>query len=357
MLSRLLATAALSIGLWLPSTSGAVTTTESAQYLLIGTSINDAVLASNFELGANTSSVPMSGLSLAEPFPPPNTLTVDVGVSSDGNIAVVDPVGQFNFSDLDIYADPAIGVQCAGSAIDCNNGDSNTTFNGLAFPANGLTGSVDFTNLNLELDTARTEINGLPATSTIDLTGDGGKISGGTTTINLVSGLNIIDIITNTSGETDFVLENANLVIDGGADSSVIFRVEDDANMSVSQSAIVVGDGGIGLNNVMFFSDKDDNDTHFNLSNAVVNGVAFWDLSNYVDPSEINFNNVQGCTQAVGNKVNAGQNVRLTRCGYGVPEPNTGLLLTLAVVCLSLGWPGRGQPALVRGSSRTRLTR
>ena len=83
----------------------------------------------------------------------------------------------------------------------------------------------------------------------------------------------------------------------------------------------------------MFFSDKNDNDTHFSLSNVVVNGVAFWDLSNYVDPSEISFNNVQGCTQAVGNKLNTGQDVRLTRCGYAaVPEPTTSLLLGLGLV-------------------------
>ena len=338
MLSRSCAIATLFIGFWIPSTSRAVTTTHSAQYLLIGKSINDAVIASNFELGANRSAVPQSGLTLVEPFPPPNTLTVATGVSDDGNVAVVDPAGQFNFSNLDIFADPAIGVQCAGSTSSCNNGDSSTTFNGLPFPANGLTGGVDFTSLNLELDAARTEINSLAATGTIDLTAAGGKISGGTTTINLVGGLNIIDIITNTGGATDFLLENVNLVIDGAADSSVIFRVEDDANMLITQSAIVVGDGGIGLNDVMFFSDKNDDDTHFSLSNVVVNGVAFWDLSNYVDPSEISFNNVQGCTQAVGNKLNTGQNVRLTRCGYAaVPEPTTSLLLGLGLLGVAVG--------------------
>ena len=120
----------------------------------------------------------------------------------------------------------------------------------------------------------------------------------------------------------------------------MIFRVEDDANMKVSNSAIVVGDGGIGLDDVMFFSDKDDNDTHFDLSNVVLNGVALWDLSDYGDPSEISFDNVQGCMQAVGNKLNTGQNVRLTRCSFSttpIPEPGTGFLLGTGLAALALG--------------------
>jgi len=324
-----------------PGGAFALTTTESERFLLIGGAIDDAVLASNFELGANQSATPQSGLSLGQPFPPANTLPVASGISGDGNVAVLDSSGQFKFSDLDIHADASIGVQCAGSANSCNGQASNTSFNGSAFPANGLSGNVDFTALRQELDTARTVINALTTTGTIDLTLDGGKISNETHRVDLLEGLNVIDIITNTGGETDFQLENSNFVIDGASGSSVIFRVEDDANMLVSQSAIVVGDGGIGLDDVMFFSDKYDNDTHFSLSNVVVNGVAFWDLSDFTDPSEIGFNNVQGCTQAVGNKLNTGQDVRLTRCSFSttapIPEPSTAFLLAVGLASLALG--------------------
>ena len=335
--ARRVALAALLL-LWLPVGAAALSTVESQPYLLIGNAINDAVLVSNFEIGANQAAVPMPGLTLVEPIPG-NTLPVFQGISGDGNVAVVDPDGQFNFSNLAIYAD--VGVECAGSAGDCNNGDSGTTFNTLPFPANGLTGNVDFSALTAELNAAKVAINALLATDTIDLTADGGKISGGTTTITLDPGLNVIDIITNTSGATDFLIENANFVIDGPADSSVIFRVEDDANMIVSQSALLVSDSGIGLDDVLFFSDKNDNDAHFNLSNVVVNGVAFWDLSMFTDPSEIVFNNVQGCTQVVGNKVNAGQDVRLTNCGFApIPEPGTLVLLAIGLSGLAIAGGG-----------------
>ena len=134
----------------------------------------------------------------------------------------------------------------------------------------------------------------------------------------------MIDIDT---GGNDLLLENTNLVFDGPSDAFAIVRVPDDANFNVSQSAILVGDGGIGLNNVLFFSDKADTDAHFNFNNLLVNGVAFWDLA--MTGSESVWNNVQGCTQVVGDKVNL-NDVRLTNCAYvgaQVPEPSTLLLL------------------------------
>jgi hypothetical protein len=51
-----------------------------------------------------------------------------------------------------------------------------------------------------------------------------------------------------------------------------------------------VGDRGIGLDSVPIYSDRNDNNAHFNFSNMLVNGIAFWDLSMFTDPSEIVLN-------------------------------------------------------------------
>ena len=115
-----------------------------------------------------------------------------------------------------------------------------------------------------------------------------------------------IDLVGN-----DLELSNQNLLIDGPADAFAIFRIPDDGNFKVSQSNIVVGNSGIGLNNVLFYTNKPDNNQHINVSDAIVNGVAFWDLG--MKGGEITLNNVQGCTQVVADKINS-NNVRLNNC-------------------------------------------
>ena len=77
-------------------------------------------------------------------------------------------------------------------------------------------------------------------------------------TYNAPSGLSVVDI--ETGNGNDFLIENATLVIDGPANSFVIFRLPDGTNLNVSNGNILVGDGGIGLNNVLFVSDSPDND-------------------------------------------------------------------------------------------------
>ena len=77
----------------------------------------------------------------------------------------------------------------------------------------------------------------------------------------------------------------------------------------------------------------------------------------FADPSGISLNNVQGCTQLIGNKVNAGQDVRLTNCGFvAAPEPNTGLLVALGLVGMLLGLPRPGSVARRGARNRGRYT-
>ena len=107
-----------------------------------------------------------------------------------------------------------------------------------------------------------------------------------------------------------------------------------------------MGTSGIGLNNVMFFSDREDNNAHFALSNSVVNGITFATLAQ--TGGEINFQNVQGCTQLIADKINL-SDIRLARCAFGggglqpgpvnVPEPiSIGLF---AAGLAGVGWQRR----------------
>jgi len=307
--------------------AAAFSTTQSQQYLLIGNGpVNDstgqftnkgvgnAVDVSNFELGANQKAVPSpSDPTLAGNVPPlpAGIAPVGVGIFGNGNLAITHPDGTFTLSNVDVYAD--LGIDCAQAAGGCDDDSSSSFFNppGNPIPMNGVTGNVDFAALLDELTDARTEISALAQTGTLDTSGNGGKITSDTS-VTLGPGLNVIDILT---GGNDFSLENANLVVDGPPGAVAIFRVNDDANFKISNGNILVGDGGIGLNSVLFVSLKPDNATHFDFSNTVLNGVAFWDLGTL--GSEISVDNGQGCTQFIGDKIVL-QNVRVGRCAFTV---------------------------------------
>jgi len=324
-------------------------TDEIGDYLLIGNgpvTLADAVDTDNFEFGANKAMVPATsecgpGLAGNVPALPPNTLPVFSGISGDGNVAIikVSPDGVFNIQDVGVFADK--GIEVAAPTADAgDDGTSESYFNDPQYPNTfdgiadctffagdppmliddpnfaGVTAGVDFTALIAELYGpvgARAVIPSLVQTDTLDVSsglGSGGQgvIQSTTVTINLVPGLNVIDVVT--GGGVDFLLDNSNLVIDGPTNSFAIIRIPDDANFIISNGNVLVGDGGMGLNNVIFYSENAENNVHFNFDNTILNGVAFWTLE---PEGEININNSQGCTQLVADKINL-NDVRFTRC-------------------------------------------
>ena len=339
-------------------------TVESSQYMIIARNRvngNTDIATNNFELGAMKAPVPCTDNFLnngstggptllgAVPMIPAHAKPLYQGIGGRGNMAVTDPQGSFELQDVGVYANPSIGIRVAGTSFSLNK-SSNSFFNdpmhfpntfnpitqtGWAVNPNdadqstridppdnngfnaGVTYGFNHSALLSELNSARTAINGLAATSVLN-TGNG--IINSDTTINLAPGLNVIDILTNNN---DFLLSNANLVIDGPAGSSVVFRLLGNTNMLISNGNILIGKGGIGGDSVMFYTDQPENDTHFSFSNTILNGIAFWSLG--PNGGSIDISNAQGCVQLVADIVDL-DNVRFNGCTF-VPEPATLLLL------------------------------
>ncbi|MEL6139815.1 MAG: hypothetical protein AAFR42_20720 [Cyanobacteria bacterium J06628_6] len=233
-----------------PSLSGAgYGTPLSNEYLIIGVDDgNKAITYSNAEAGQQSNSVPSTGDQDDGPSLGGNTVILPTGNNAaaidrfnapqtpnpvdssrgpnteqffDGNMAVIDPQGQFVIENVDISADN--GVDCASSAAACDGGSSgseidqtdNNNFDYQNFGAgnNGVNGSTNFSDLVNELDTAVEAIQAFTNTGTITestLTGQN--------TVTFSSGFHVIDI--NPGGE--FKLDNAALTIKGTGNTQVL---------------------------------------------------------------------------------------------------------------------------------------
>ncbi|AQQ69829.1 hypothetical protein SMSP2_00163 [Limihaloglobus sulfuriphilus] len=338
--------------------------TQISQYLIITTnqeSGNSDVSVSNFELGANKAPVPAQGAFggpdiSSQPGVPSYAADIFEGVGYNGNVAVTDPNGKFDLSNVGIYADPETGIRLAGSRSSDTIGCSNSFFNDPNMYPNTydpLTGSGQIVNQNqadqstkisssndypgvsfnydhsgllVELSAARDSINNLVSTGSI--TRSNGEIKDQTYTFYADDGVNVVDIYTNGN---DFKLQNANFVIQGSEFSKVIFRITGDKNMLIDNANILLGDGGIDYTSVMFFSEHN----NYDFSNAILSGVAFWSLGE--EKTTISMSNVQGCTQLIADVVEL-DNVRLSQCqGAGftpIPEPATAILFTIGTVLI-----------------------
>lgn len=274
------------------------------------------------------------------PWPLPTGATPPVaGISNDGNIAVTHPSGNYDFADIGVWSD--IGIRCDNNVTGrCRESFSGSTLHTGSF-ANDPTGMAA---IEAELDAAHTTISGLSGTMDWSLSGEGTKKAStghwklnsdgvdNDTTITLASGLNVIVIDT---GSNDMKIDNAGLVIDGPADSSVTFMLKKQSNdFLFSNASITIGQSGIGTDDVLFAMLDGGNGSNFNFSKVIVNGVAFWDLSD--DGGQINMDNTQGCGQWVGDHLNF-NDVQLSLCGVGVPEPGMLTLTVAGVLTLLAG--------------------
>ncbi|NJM55007.1 MAG: VPDSG-CTERM sorting domain-containing protein [Verrucomicrobiae bacterium] len=275
------------------------------------------------------------------------------------------------FNDPNNYPNLLDGTQVAANGGGANVADQSTRIDA---PNNaGVTFGFDHSALISELEAARTSINGLAATAILDVSKNGGVLStfengkkpkiidlnGGTAPVlshqyfndgtsfkydiklTLESGLNVIDIVTERDGNSiklgkDFEIKETNFIVDGPVDAFVIFRLLEGSDMKISQANVLMGQN-IGMNNILFYADNENNDTHFDFNNTIINGAAFWSLGN--NGGVININNAQGCTQLIADTISL-DDVRFNRCAFGempmtVPDAGSSLAL-LAISALGI---------------------
>jgi hypothetical protein len=304
------------------------------------------------------------------------------GVDWSGNVAVTSPTGRFSLSNINVFAD--IGVASTSTNAADNISNSNYFPEGSLVgvpmsaaapdPARGWVAPFNHTNLLSDLRDWRDFIRNLPRDAFF-FSGDpanprdlvnrnsiagaaGGKL------IYDVAGLDINNdgfvVIDIQFDGTDFQVNNSDWVIknsDTANPKLVIFRIRGTANMNMSNSSIMVGEGLVCPDDLSvlfvkahpeeeFTSFSGSSDQVFNANNLVINGVGFWDLNtigdaitdiNYGPPTDpavylttfpttsfvnraqqtnytqLFINNGQGCGQFISPFVNH-QNVRFTRC-------------------------------------------
>jgi hypothetical protein len=396
--------ATLSLGLAAVAGAGPVVlppTTELQKYLIVGnksSSRGDAVNVQNTELGAdrkflsdgnsapntaaeggpNTRDVFKPGerwpASSSPQNPPPPAHGIFEGIDWSGDVALTSPTGRFSMSDVDVYAQ--LGVVCATSTeAACVQSVSNTFFFpdqvlGPGSPPGSLLGAdplvgvslYDPTSLEAEMVLWQAFILGLAsdATLTSNIENQNSKDGSGPLVTDLDAldaagngdGIAVIDIDV---GNNDFLVNNSDWILQGSEDRLAIFRIQGNSNFLLSNSSILLGDGGIGggangfisdLGAIFYVSDPfDSSDQVANFNNVILNGIGIWDFTavspngvNHTVGTEININDGQGCAQFIGSGV-IFNDVRWNRCSFAplqVPEPSS--LLIFLAGALGIHW-------------------
>jgi len=289
------------------------------------------------------------------------------GIDYSGNIALTSNTGYMSVSDTDLFADLGLydsafdnygivaasnePVQSISNADYFKAGDSETNPTG-ELPTNsrgtngvGLKSNVDLSALTDELEAWKSFIEGANGEGTItqNIEEQSYKSGGGPDpyVIELLEvgdtadsdsdisftdtngdGLVIIDV---NRGGSDWEINNSDVIIDGPASLTAIFRVNGGSNMNMSDSSIQIGEGGIAddLFGAIFFKGDSEGsgsgDAVFAGNNVVLNGLAFWELNEGTDDdgkNEIDIQNGQGCAQFVGSTVLHTSNSRFNKCTF-----------------------------------------
>ena len=368
-------TAAAFVALSAPFAGSASATTLLPEYMIIATSPGSeghALDLQDSELGAISREQDGDPLRFNNVSPPQGNRAFPSGtrgpelgvITLDGDVAITDRTGTVTLSNTDVHSESAgpgspgsQGIDCANSFAGCSdNGQEISTsnplgpdedgsgFNTTPLPGgpsftqiannNGIQGDVSLGGLVDDLVDFRSEVAAFTADQTLNLAG----LNNEDRTFTFGSGLTVVDINT---GGNDFDLSNANFIVEGEADSSVIFRIEAEQALVASNSNFLLA-GAIGLSNVLFF--VDDDSSSFNFDNVEFFGFSFFDYLGLSQTNDAVFNNVRGCGQLVTDQVKF-NNVSMTNCAYN-PE--------LSVVPLPAALPLLGTALIMLGALRMR---
>ena len=267
-------------------------------YLIVGRYVDDtAVDASNYELGKISTLDSGNYESVSSPGVGPST-----GQTNDARIAILETDGTVKMSDMRMFGTGLTGIDCAGSYNNCtdNGGNlSNTKYNGSNMNgSNGVQGGVNMANIETQIALAQSWISGLGAAD-VSISTSSGDISSDQV-VNLASGLNVVRF--SGVGSNDIKVDNSDLIFQGASDAFAVVLVDEGSNFLTSNGNLVIGNGGIGLNNVVIVSTTGGSSANFGLSNTYINGVALWDLGGNTE-NNMSLDNVIGCTQLIGDDV------------------------------------------------------
>ncbi|MCK8826736.1 hypothetical protein MWH25_03125 [Natroniella acetigena] len=306
------------------------------------------------------------------------------GVDWTGNVAVTSSTGTYSLQDINVFADIGFATTWEEAADDVENSyyfDENSLSGVLMSdaspdPARGWVAPFDHTQLINDLREWREFIRNLPRDAFFN-SGDPANprdvinrnsiatVAGGKLVYD-VAGMDINDdgfvVIDIQYDGTDFEVNNSDWIIKNSdpdeEEKLVIFRIRGEANMNMSNSSIMVGEGlecpdDLSVIFVKAHPEEEfggspdgSSDQVFDANNLVINGVGFWDLNTIGDAetdddfpapvdegqyigediptvgtdrdeqdnyTEINFDNAQGCSQFISPFIDF-DNVRFVRC-------------------------------------------